>query len=158
MSVTPSQKRCERKLAEIELLKQKDQHNDEELGKLSMEQYYKNVMTQHYQPTVKAYPVSPLTIGENSVMVQCNYNKNVYMFIHTGKKYVIGMPNIHTVLNVTCTFAAIRAADMRIDVATVNGQRDHNSETCTISYNYDNFDSIYYTSFARPDQCIIYSY
>jgi hypothetical protein len=80
------------------------------------------------------------------------------MFIHTGKKYVIEMPNIHTVLNVTCTFAAIRAADMRIDIAMVNGQRDQNSETCTISYNYDNFDSIYYTSFARPDQCIIYSY
>jgi len=103
-----------------------------------------------------AYIVTPLMAGEDSVMVRCNYGKDVYKHIQTGNKYVIEMPNINTVLNVTCTFAAIRAADMYIETAFVNGQRDPNSETCTISYNYDNFDSIYYTSFKSPDACNIY--
>lgn len=163
MSITPSQKRCERKLGEIEILKQKEFHNEEELEKISKESYYKNIMNQYYNQgssysIVTAHEVAPITVGEGSIMVQCNHGRDVYRFIHTGNKYVIEMPNIHTVLNVTCTFAACRAADMHIDVAMVNGQRDHNSETCTISYNYDNYNSIYYTSFARPDECVIYSY
>jgi hypothetical protein len=105
-----------------------------------------------------AHMVAPLNIDEDSVMVRCNYGKDVYKHIQTGKKYVIEMPNINTVLNVKCTFAACRAADMYIETAFVNGQRDLSSETCTISYNYDNFDSIYYTSFRSPDACIIYTY
>ena len=105
-----------------------------------------------------AYAVTPLSVGEGRVMVRCNYGKDVYKHIQTGNKYVIEMPNINTVLNVTCTFAAIRAADMHIDTAVVNGQRDHSSETCTISYKYDNFDSIYYTSFRCPDACNVYCY
>jgi len=90
------------------------------------------------------------------VMVRCNYSKNVDKYIQTGKKYIIDMPNIKTILYVTCTFAAIRAADMHIDMALVNGERDYDSETCTISYNYESFDSIYYTSFRSRDPCIVY--
>jgi hypothetical protein len=105
-----------------------------------------------------AHMVAPLNIHEDSVMVRCNYGKDVYKHIQTGKKYVIELPNINTVLNVKCTFAAIRAADMYIESAVVNGQRDPSSETCTISYNYDNFDSIYFTSFRSPDDCNIYTY
>jgi hypothetical protein len=100
----------------------------------------------------------PEVIGVNGVMVRCNYTKDVYKHIETGKHYVIELPNIKTVLNVKCSFAACRAADMYIETAIVNGKRDYSSETCTISYNYDNFDSIYYTSFNAPDKCIIYSY
>jgi hypothetical protein len=105
-----------------------------------------------------AHVVTPLTIGEDSVMVKCNYGKDVYKHIRTNGKYVIEMPNINTVLNVKCTFAACRAADMYIETAFVNGQRDLSAETCTISYNYDNFDSIYYTSFRSPDACNVYMY
>jgi len=105
-----------------------------------------------------AYIVTPLNIDDNSVMVKCNYGKDVYKHMCTGSKYVIELPNINTVLNVKCTFAAIRAADMYIESAVVNGQRDPSIETCTISYNYDKFDSIYFTSFRSPDACNIYTY
>ena len=109
-------------------------------------------------PLVHAEEVAATVIEAHSVMSRCNHGKDVYKFIHTGNKYVIEMPEINTILNVTCTFAARRAADMYIDTVTVNGERDSGSETCTISYDYDNFDSIYYTSFAKPDACIVYSY
>lgn len=173
MSITPSQNRCERKLNEIQRLKQKDHHSDEDIEKINNESYYKNIMNQVYKqkvatdhmPVAEAQPVFaqahcvgdlPTSIGNNTVMVRCNHNKNVYKYIVTGKKYIIEMPKIKTVLNVTCTFAACRAADMLIDTAVVDGCRDHSSETCTISYNYDNFDRIYYTSFSYADDCIIY--
>jgi hypothetical protein len=158
MSIPPSKSRCERKLSEIQALKQKSQHTEEELELLSLENYYKNILNGTAIVYVEAHAVGPIVIDEHSVMTRCNYGRDVYNHIHTGQKYVIEMPNIHTVLNVTCTFAACRAADMYIDKAVVNGQRDSGSETCTISYNYDSFDKIYYTSFDAPDACIVYSY
>jgi hypothetical protein len=161
--ITPLKNRCERKLGEIQALKQNSQHSDEELEILGRESYYMEILNKEYSCNsgillVHTEVVEPAIVEAHSIMSRCNHGKNVYKFIHTGNKYLIEMPEINTILNVTCTFAACRAADMHIDTATVNGQRDHGSETCTISYNYDNFDSIYYTSFAKPDACIIYSY
>jgi len=157
MSIPPSKTRCEKKLGEIQALKQKGNNSADELEKIGKESYYRNAL-EHI--SIQEVPLAQATIvcPEHSVMVRCNYTKNVYKHIQTGKKYVIEMPNIHTVLNVTCIFAACRAADMYIDEALVNGRRDHGVETCTISYNYDNFDSIYYTSFERPDACYVYAY
>lgn len=92
--------------------------------------------------------------GKN--MVQCNKNSDVFKFIKTGGKYVIELPDTKTILNVECTFAAIRAADMEIISAFVNGVQNYNYDNCTISYQYDKFDSIHYNSFAYREKCIVY--
>jgi hypothetical protein len=92
--------------------------------------------------------------GKN--MLQCNKSSSTYKFIKTGKKYVIELPDTKTILNVECTFAAIRAADMKIISAFVDGKRDYDSETCTFSYQYENFDSVNYTSFKYREKCIVY--
>ena len=165
-TIPPTKNRCLTKLGEIQRLKQKEHHTSDELEKIGKEEYYQKIMDQVYNPSltqvqtpvVTAHAVAPIAIGENSVMVKCNYGPNVYKHIETGNRYVIEMPHINTVLHVTCSFAACRAADMCIDKAYVNGQRDHSSETCTISYNYDNFDSIYYTSFNYADACNVYMF
>ena len=165
-TITPTKNRCLIKLAEIQKLKQKEHHTAEELEKIDKEEYYQKIMDQVYNPSLRqvqtpvvtAHVVEPINIGENSVMVKCNYGRDVYKHIETGKRYVIEMPHIHTIVHVTCSFAACRAADMHIDKAYVNGQRDHSSETCTVSYNYDNFDRIYYTSFNYADVCNVYSF
>ena len=96
----------------------------------------------------------PLMYGKN--MVQCNKSGDVYQFIKTGKTYVIELPDTKTILNVQCTYAAIRAADMKIVSAFVDGKQDHDSEDCTFSYNYEHFDSVHYTSFAYREKCIVY--
>ena len=44
--------------------------------------------------------IHPEIIGVNGVMVKCNYSRNVYKHIETGKYYIIDMPNIKTVLKV----------------------------------------------------------
>lgn len=165
-TIPPTKNRCMTKLGEIQRLKQKENHTTEEVEKIGKEEYYQKIMDQVYNPSltqvqtpiVTAHAVAPIAIGENSVMVKCNYGPNVYKHIETGNRYVIEMPHINTILHVTCSFAACRAADMCIDKSFVNGQRDHSSETCTISYNYDNFDSIYYTSFNYADACNVYMF
>lgn len=96
----------------------------------------------------------PIVAGIN--MVQCNKSRDVVNFIKTGKRYVIELPDTKTILNVQCTYAAIKAADMKIITAFINGKRDHDSEDCTISYRYEHFDSIHYTSFGYREKCIVY--
>jgi hypothetical protein len=96
----------------------------------------------------------PIVAGTN--MVQCNKSRDVENFIKTGKRYVIELPDTKTILNVQCTYAAIRAADMQIITAFINGKRDQDSEDSSISYQYENFDSIHYTSFGYREKCIVY--
>jgi len=96
------------------------------------------------------------SLKEGQNMVQCNKSSAVYKFIKTGKKYVIELPDTKTILNVECTFAAIRAADMQIITAFVDGKRDHDSEDCTFSYQYENFASVHYSSFKHREKCIVY--
>ena len=97
---------------------------------------------------------SVLMVGTN--LIQCNKCPDVYKHIKTGKKYVIELPATNTILNVTCTFAAIRAADMKINSCTVNGIEDNDSHDCTFSYEYENFDSVHYSSFSYREVCIVY--
>jgi hypothetical protein len=96
----------------------------------------------------------PEISGKN--MVRCNKSSDVYKFIKTGKRYVIELPATKTILNVECTFAAIRAADMKIKSVFVNGKKSDDDEEYTFSYQYEQFDSIYYTSFAYREKCIVY--
>lgn len=99
----------------------------------------------------------PLEFTTNpSQMVRCNKSSCVYKFINTGKNYVIELPDTKTILNVKCTFAGFRAADMKIITAFVDGKQDHDSETCTFSYEYEHFEHVHYTSFAYREKCIVY--
>jgi hypothetical protein len=89
-------------------------------------------------------------------MIRCNKSCDVYKFINTGKKYVIELPDSKTILNVECTYAAMRAADMKINSVYVNDELKVDDEDYSISYQYEHFDSINYTSFAYREKCIIY--
>jgi hypothetical protein len=98
---------------------------------------------------------STYMIGQNFVKI--NVSSNVDKFIKTGKKYVIELPDSNTILNVTCTFAAIRCADMKIKNVFVNGELIPDDDEYTISYRYETFDGIHYTSFAYLEKCNIYA-
>lgn len=96
----------------------------------------------------------PNFIGKN--MVKCNKSSNVYKFIKTGNKYVIELPDTKRILNVECTYAAFRAADMRIKSDYIDGKKNPDEEEYTFSYQYDKYDSIHYTSFAYREKCNVY--
>jgi hypothetical protein len=88
--------------------------------------------------------------------VKCNKSKEVYKFIKNGKKFVIEIPGTNTILNVTCIFASMNSADMKITSAFVNGVEDTESEGFTISYKYDVYDSIFYSSLTYSELCNLY--
>jgi hypothetical protein len=96
----------------------------------------------------------PAICGTN--IVQCNKSKNVYKFIHTGKNYVIELPETRTILNVKCELAALNAADMKIISVFVNGAKNFDCEDYIFSYEYEHFDAIHYTSFGYREKCIVY--
>ena len=89
-------------------------------------------------------------------LVQCNKSKNVHKFIHTGKNYVIELPDTRTILNVKCELAALNAADMKIRSVFINGEKNFDCDDFIFSYEYENFDAIHYTSFGYREKCIVY--
>jgi len=90
---------------------------------------------------------------DDKKMIQCN--KGPYI-CKTGKKYVIELPDSKTILFVECTYAAINAADMKILSIYIDGVQKYDKEDYTISYQYKNFDSIHYRSFAYRERCILH--
>jgi len=93
----------------------------------------------------------------SEILVQCNNNSDVYKSMIDGQKYIFELPEIKTVLLVVCEFAAFRAADIRVITEIVDGKIGQDDAGYYISYQYDNFDSINFTSFTRRDKCIIYT-
>jgi hypothetical protein len=96
----------------------------------------------------------PAMAGIN--MLECNKSSDVYKFIHTGKRYVIELPDSKTILNVECTYAAIRSADMKINSVFINAKKDRENQKTTVSYQYEHFDSIHYSSMDYREKCIVY--
>jgi hypothetical protein len=87
---------------------------------------------------------------------QCNFGKNVYKSIETDQKYVIELVDSGLFLCATCTFVGINACDMKI-TSVMKNNKDLDEDEFYISYDYSNYDSIYYTSFAYREKCIVYS-
>jgi hypothetical protein len=89
-------------------------------------------------------------------MVKCNKSREVYKYIKVGRYYVIELPDTKTILNVVCKFSALNSADMTIQSAYVNAKRDSEFDDYTVSYQYDEYDSIHYTSFNYREKCNLY--
>lgn len=89
-------------------------------------------------------------------MFHCNKNNNVEQFIQNNKKYIFHLPETNTLLNVICKNKAIRAADIQIINMMQNGEKITNFDNHYFSYNYENFDKIYFTSYAYYEKCNIY--
>jgi hypothetical protein len=96
----------------------------------------------------------PLMNGTN--LIKCNNSKSVSRFIKSKVNYVIELTETNTIVNVTCTGVGLRACDMYINSVTVNGVEDKSSATCTISYRYEDYDTIYYSSFSLKEKCNLY--
>jgi len=89
-------------------------------------------------------------------MVKCNKSREVYKYIKVGRNYVIELPDTNTILNVVCKFSALNSADMTILSASVDAVRDRELDDFTVSYQYDEFDSIHFTSFNYRERCNLY--
>jgi len=88
--------------------------------------------------------------------IRCNYNRNISNFIKVGYKYVIELPDTKEILNVVCTAKGNNTANMVIKSMMKDGVIDTENDDYTISYQYEKFDTINFTSFAYRENCILY--
>jgi hypothetical protein len=88
--------------------------------------------------------------------LQCNYSKNVEVFVRTGTKYVFEFPDTNEIVNVVCTGKGIRAADMRIKSHFIDGKINPDEEEYTFSFPYDSYDKINFASFSHKDAVNVY--
>jgi len=85
-----------------------------------------------------------------------NREKNIDHYIRQGETYTFHFPDTKTIVKTYCSGKGLRAADMRMDVVTVNGVRDRAQETCTFGYVYDDLDNIHFDSFRYKQKCEVY--
>jgi hypothetical protein len=103
-------------------------------------------------------PNPPLAIEAINLdgLVRINLGRNVNYYIRQGETYTFHFPDTKTIVKTYCSGKAIRAADMRMDVVTVNGVRDQDQETCTFGYVYEDLDNIHFDSFQYKQKCEVY--
>jgi len=102
----------------------------------------------------------PETIHDKYIIedkyVLINKSPNVKKYIKHGNDYILELPETKTHLILHCTFAAINACDMVIKSVFKDGKEIIDDEEYTISYNYSNYDTIYYRSFSYKENCLLY--
>ena len=90
-------------------------------------------------------------------LIQINKTRHVQQYFSKNKLFFFVLPNLNKTLYVKCDFAAIRAADMEIIYAIKDdGIIDESQKGSFFPYKYENFNSIYYTSFSKKEECLIY--
>lgn len=87
---------------------------------------------------------------------QININKNIKNYFRKDALFYFYLPNKNIILYVKCYYAAINAADMEIIYTIKNNIIDESTSGFFLSYNYENFDTINYTSFAYKEKCLIF--
>jgi hypothetical protein len=90
------------------------------------------------------------------VLTKFNNENEADFYVKTGRQYILHLKETNRYVFVKCTGKGIRAADMNIMFLIKDGKIDKKDATCTISYNYENFNKIYYDSFTFHEDCDAY--
>jgi len=88
--------------------------------------------------------------------VKINTNNNVNYRLKVGETYYMHLPKTNVLVHLVCSGIAIRAADFKIKRMSENGKRVKDSDNCTFGYQFDNYDSVYFTSFKYREMCDLY--
>jgi len=89
-------------------------------------------------------------------LIKINNDKNVDTQLKVGEKYYMYLPKTDVLLHIKCRGIAIRAADLTILKMSQAGKCVHNSDDCTFGYQFENFDSVHFTSFSYRETCELY--
>ena len=90
--------------------------------------------------------------SEPKILIKHNINDTII----ENKKYVMLLPDSNTKLFLTCWNKAIFAADMLVTNALKDNVILNKNIGCGISYNYNNYDKIYFDTFNKMEKCILY--
>jgi hypothetical protein len=89
-------------------------------------------------------------------LIKINNDRNVDTQLKVGEKYYMYLPKTDVLLHLRCYFVAIRAADLTILKMSQAGKCVHDSDDCTFGYQFENFDSVHFTSFSYREPCELY--
>ena len=90
-------------------------------------------------------------------LVKINTDRNVDGRLKRGGKYVMHLPETDEIIDLVCRGIAIRAADMTILKHTKNGKPVTSDLDCTFGYQFENYNSVCFNSFARREKCELYA-
>lgn len=90
-------------------------------------------------------------------LVKINTDRNVDGRLKRNGKYVMYLPETDEIVDLVCRGIAIRAADMTILKHTKNGKLVTSDLDCTFGYQFENYDTVCFNSFARREKCELYA-
>ena len=89
-------------------------------------------------------------------LTKINSERDACFYINAGGKYILHLKQTTRYIFVKCSGKAIRAADMEILFLIKDGKKDLKDSTCTVSYNYENYNKMHYDSFKYYEDCDAY--
>lgn len=95
-------------------------------------------------------------IPQSLGLTKINSEKDACFYVNAGGKYILHLKQTNRFVFVKCTGKAIRASDMQILFLIKDGKKDETDSTCTVSYNYENYNKMYYDSFKYYEDCDAY--
>ena len=90
-------------------------------------------------------------------LVKINTDRNVYARLKCNGKYVMYLPETDEVVYLVCRGVAIRAADLTILKHTKKGKPVTSDLTCTFGYQFENYDTVCFSSFSYREKCELYA-
>jgi hypothetical protein len=90
------------------------------------------------------------------VLTKIKSERDACFYVGAGRQYILHLKQSNRYIFVKCTGAGLRAADMKIMFAMKEGKKDETDATCTVSYNYENYNKMYYDSFKIHEDCDAY--
>lgn len=101
--------------------------------------------------------VQPMLMSVCKGLVKINTDNMVNFRIKTNKKYVMWLPETDEVVYLNCYGVAMRAADLTILKHTKAGKPVTHDLNCTFGYQFENFDSVCFSSWNYREKCELYA-
>ena len=91
-----------------------------------------------------------------TILTKFNNENEADFYVKAGRQYILHLKQTNRYVFVKCTGKGLRSADMQIMFLIKDGKKDLKDATCTVSYNYENYNKMYYDSFKYHEDCDAY--
>jgi hypothetical protein len=95
-------------------------------------------------------------VPQGIMLTKIESEREADFYVKVKGKYILHMKQTSRYVFVKCTGKGLRAADMQIMFIIKDGKIDEKDSTCTVSYNYENYNKMYYDSFTFHEDCDAY--
>jgi hypothetical protein len=89
-------------------------------------------------------------------LTKFNNENEADFYVKVGRQYILHLKETNRYVFVKCTGKGLRAADMQILFVIKDEKKEMKDATCTVSYSYENYNKMYYDSFAHHEDCDAY--